>query len=99
MMTFIIVGKFTSAGLDRVKNVTECILELKTKLNGVGGEMTSLHYTLGHYDFVTFAETPDEKSMLKAMMEIAHLGVVQTETLLAVPAKEAAEMTKCFSHP
>ncbi len=99
MITFIIVGKFTPAGLDRVKNVTECILEQKTQLNGVGGEMTSLHYTPGHYDFVAFAETPDEKSMLKAMMEIAHLGVVQTETLLAIPAKEAAEMTKCFSHP
>ncbi len=99
MMTFIIVGNFTPAGLGRVKNVTECILEMKTQLNGVGGQMTNLYYTLGHYDFVAFAETPDQKSMLKAMMEIAHLGFVHTETLLAIPAKEAAEMTKTFSHP
>ena len=96
---FIILGNFTPAGLGRVKNVTECILEMKTQLNGVGGQITRLDYTLGHYDFVAYAETPDEKSMLKAMMEIAHLGVVHTETLLAIPAKEAADMTKTCSHP
>jgi uncharacterized protein with GYD domain len=99
MMTFIIVGNFTPAGLGRVKNVTECILEMKTQLNGVGGQITRLDYTLGHYDFVAYVETPDEKSMLKAMMEVAHLGFAKTETLLAIPAKEAAEMTKTGSHP
>ncbi len=99
MVTFIIVGNFTPAGLGRVKNVTECILEMKTQLNGVGGEITNLYYTLGHYDFVAFAETPDEKAMLKAMMEIAHLGFAKTETLLAIPAKDVAEMTTTRTHP
>ncbi|HUU74693.1 MAG TPA: GYD domain-containing protein [Methanoregulaceae archaeon] len=94
MMTFIIFGHFTQQGVEKVRNVTENILELKVLIQAVGGKVADIYYTLGAYDFVAFIDAPDEKSMLKAMMEIAQLGTLRTETLVAVTAKEVAELIK-----
>jgi uncharacterized protein with GYD domain len=94
MMRFIVFGNFSQQGIQKVMNVTECSLEMKTLIESVGGQLIELHYTLGRYDFVAFIEAPDEKAMLKALMELAKFGAMRTETLVAVPAKETAELIK-----
>jgi len=94
MIQFIIFGHFTQTGIAKVKNVTECILEMKVLLQSVGGKVTDIYYTLGNYDFVAFIEAPDQNSMLKAMMEIAQMGTMRTETMIAVTAAEVAELIK-----
>lgn len=94
MMNFIVFGHFTQTGVEKVMNVKECILELDTLVRSVGGKVRDLYYTLGNYDFVAFIEAPDEKAMLKAMMELAKYGMMRTETLIAVPAKETAQIIK-----
>jgi uncharacterized protein with GYD domain len=94
MMRFIVFGNFSQQGIQKVMNVTECSLEMKTLVASVGGQLIDLHYTLGRYDFVAFIEAPDEKAMLKALMELAKFGAMRTETLVAVPAKETAEIIK-----
>ena len=94
MMNFIIFGHFTQTGVEKVMNVKECSLHLDTLVRSVGGTVRDLYYTLGTYDFVAFVDAPDEKGMLKAMMELAKFGMMRTETLIAVPAKETAMMIK-----
>jgi uncharacterized protein with GYD domain len=94
MMNFIVFGHFTQTGVEKVMNVKECSLELETLVHSVGGKVRDLYYTLGTYDFVAFVEAPDERGMLKAMMELAKFGMMRTETLIAVPAKETAQIIK-----
>ena len=94
MIRFIILGHFTQAGIVKVRNVTECILEMKVLLQGVGGMVTDIYYTLGNYDFVAFVKAPDEECMLKASMDIARMGTMRTETMIAVSASHGAEMIK-----
>jgi uncharacterized protein with GYD domain len=94
MISFIIFGHFTQTGMAKVRNVTECILEMKVLLQGVGGKVNDVYYTLGTYDFVAFINAPDQNSMLKAMMDIAQLGTIRTETMVAVSADEVAELIK-----
>ena len=94
MIKFIIFGHFTQTGIAKVRNVTECILEMKVLLQGVGGKMNDIYYTLGTYDFVALIEAPDQNSMLKAMMDIAQMGTLRTETMVAVTAAEVATLIK-----
>ncbi len=94
MMNFIVFGHFTQTGVEKVMNVKECILELDTLVCSIGGKVRDLYYTLGSYDFVAIIEAPEEKGMLKAMMELAKFGLMRTETLIAVPAKETAQIIK-----
>jgi uncharacterized protein with GYD domain len=94
MMKFIVFGNFSQQGIEKVMHVKECSLEMGTLVASVGGRLIDLHYTLGRYDFVAFMEAPDEKAMMKALMELARFGVMRTETLIAIPAKEAAEIVK-----
>ncbi len=93
-MHFIVFGHFSQQGVEKVMNVVECTLEMRTILQSIGGQVLELYYTLGTYDFVAIIEAPDEKSMLKAMMEVAKFGTMRTETLVAVPARETAELIK-----
>lgn len=96
-MRFIVFGNFSQQGIQKVMNVAECSLEMGTLVTSVGGRLIDLHYTLGRYDFVAFIEAPDEKAMLKALMEVAKFGMMRTETLIAIPAKETAKMVKSVS--
>jgi uncharacterized protein with GYD domain len=97
MMRFIVFGNFSQQGVQKIMNIKECSLEMGTLVASVGGRLIDLDYTLGRYDFVAFIEAPDEKAMMKALMELAKFGIMRTETLIAIPSKEAAEMVKTES--
>jgi len=47
----------------------------------------SIHWTLGRYDVVLYAEAPDEKAALAFNFDFAE--VASTETLVAIPREEA----------
>ena len=52
--------------------------------------MISGYWTLGRYDAVITVEAPDEKAVMKAVMEFGDL--VATETLIAVPRDAAIKL-------
>lgn len=93
-ISFIIFGRFTQLGIAKVRNVTECMLEMRVLVEAVGGEVTDVYYTLGNYDFVALIEAPDPNSMLKAMMDIAQIGTMRTETMIAVSPDEVSRLVK-----
>jgi uncharacterized protein with GYD domain len=64
--------------------------KLKEKLSKEGIKVLSHYWTLGRYDDVVIIEAPDEKAMLKVGLALA--GTVATETLVAIPRKEAIKL-------
>lgn len=50
-------------------------------------KILSVHWKLGRYDLVIYAEGPDEKAALTACFDFAD--VASTETLVAIPREEA----------
>ena len=49
-----------------------------------------VYWTLGRYDAVAILEAPTEKDVMKALLSFQNL--VDTETMVAVPRKEAIEL-------
>ncbi len=64
--------------------------KLMEELPGMGCEVKSFYWTLGRYDAVCIHEAPDEKTAMK--VSILFGDIQSTETLVAVPAEEAAKL-------
>jgi uncharacterized protein with GYD domain len=64
---------------------TEMFKELEKR-----GIKLSVYWTLGRYDAVSIIEAPSEKDIMK--MLIPWQDIVQTETLVAIPRKEALKL-------
>ena len=54
------------------------------------GIKMQVYWTLGRYDGVTITEAPSEKDVMKILL--AQQNVVESETLIAVPRKEAIKL-------
>ncbi len=60
------------------------------RIQQVGAKIVSAYWTLGRYDAVLTVEAPDEKAVMKALLQFGDL--VATETLVAVPRDEATKL-------
>jgi len=49
-----------------------------------------VYWTLGRYDLVAFMEAPNEKAATKVLLRFHDL--IDTETMVAIPRKEAIEL-------
>ena len=54
------------------------------------GIKTRVYWTLGRYDAVAIIEAPSEKDAMKTL--IGFQGLVETETMIAVPREEAIKL-------
>jgi uncharacterized protein with GYD domain len=84
---------FISLIKDKEKPTKEIIAKanrLIEKMSKDGVKVHEAYWTLGKYDTVFIFEAPDEKAAMKAMLMVGDL--VQTETLVAIPRKEAVKL-------
>jgi uncharacterized protein with GYD domain len=88
MLTFILLGRLTSLGLDQCKGFETRDLEAAEIIRKTGGNLLSLHYTFGQYDFVAIIEAPSQDAMTMILIEIGRFGTVCCETLLAMQPKQ-----------
>ncbi len=81
-MIFVILGrwrgKITEEAIERANKVIAS--EPKVKVLG-------FYWTLGRYDVVMIAEGPDEKTVMKLLLQVGE--DTATETMVAVPREEA----------
>jgi uncharacterized protein with GYD domain len=84
---------FISLIKDKEKPTKETIAKankLIEKMSKDGIKVHEAYWTLGRYDTVFIFEAPDEKTAMKAMLMVGDM--VQSETLVAVPRKEAIKL-------
>lgn len=94
MPTYIVLGKFTQEGVKNIKDSPKRLEAARELAKSMGGEMKAFYYTMGQYDFVAISEAPSAETALKNMFIIGSMGAVRTETLVAIPAEEAAKIIK-----
>jgi uncharacterized protein with GYD domain len=88
-MLFITMSKFRHKPTkEEMDKSTAYYAELAKK----GVKVKQLFWTLGRYDSVAIIEAPDEKAAMKSLMNLPI--DVATETLVAVPRKEALKLLK-----
>lgn len=86
-MIFVGLAKFRKKPVKKdIGDTTKIIAEWKAK----GIDMLNWYWTLGRYDAVVVFEAKSEKEAMK--MSIALSDWVTTETLVAIPRKEAVKL-------
>jgi uncharacterized protein with GYD domain len=85
MPTYIMLSTLTPEGVQTVKNNPQRIQEVNKEVEQLGAIVKAQWATLGHVDFISVIEAPDEGTMARVSLELGSRGTGRYETLSAIP--------------
>ena len=88
MPTYIMLASLTPEGVQTVKNNPQRIKEVNKEVEQLGASVKAQWATLGHVDFVSVVEAPDEKTIARVSLELGSRGTARYETLAAIPVED-----------
>jgi uncharacterized protein with GYD domain len=88
MPTYIMLTSLTPEGVQTVKNNPQRILEVNREVEQLGATVTAQWATLGHVDFISIVEAPDDNTMARVSLELGSRGTARYETLSAIPVND-----------
>jgi uncharacterized protein with GYD domain len=94
MPTYIVLGTFAEKGISNIKDSPTRVNDARAAIKKMGGEMKSFYYTMGRYDFAAIGEFPSNEAAMTFLFALGSLGNVKTETLVAIPVDQAADLIK-----
>jgi uncharacterized protein with GYD domain len=84
MPTYIMLSTLTPEGVQTVKNNPQRIKEVNKEVEQLGAKVVAQWATLGHVDFISVVEAPDEATMARVSLELGSRGTGRYETLAAI---------------
>jgi uncharacterized protein with GYD domain len=88
MPTYIMLSTLTPEGVQTVKNNPQRIREVNNEVEQLGAKVIAQWATLGHVDFISVVEAPDEGTMARVSLELGSRGTGRYETLAAIPIED-----------
>jgi len=88
MPTYIMLCTLTPEGVQTVKNNPNRIKEVNSEVERLGARVKAQWATLGHFDFISIVEAPDEQTIARVSLELGSRGTGRYETLAAIPVDE-----------
>jgi uncharacterized protein with GYD domain len=88
MPTYIMLASLTPEGVQTVKNNPQRIKEVNNEVEQLGATVKGQWATLGHVDFITIVEAPDESTIARVSLELGSRGTARYETLVAIPVDD-----------
>jgi uncharacterized protein with GYD domain len=88
MPTYITLIKWTSKGIEHIKESPARLDKVKAAVKAAGGEVKAFYMTMGQYDAVLIGEGPTDEAYAKIMLATASSGNVSTQTLKAFTEDE-----------
>jgi uncharacterized protein with GYD domain len=85
MPTYIMLSTLTPEGVQTVKNNPSRIREVNQEVEQLGATVKAQWATLGHFDFISVVEAPDETTMARVSLELGSRGTARYESLSAIP--------------
>ena len=85
MPTYIMLCTLTPDGVSTIKNNPARIREVNREVEQLGASVKAQWATLGHFDFISVVEAPDEKTMARVSLELGSRGTARYESLSAIP--------------
>ena len=85
MPTYIMLSTLTPDGVQTVKNNPDRIKEVNQEVAQLGATVKAQWATLGHVDFISVIEAPDEGTMARVSLELGSRGTGRYETRSAIP--------------
>ena len=84
MPTYILLTTLTPEGVQTVKNNPQRIKEVNKEVEQLGAEVKAQWATLGHVDFISVVDAPDDRTMARVSLELGSRGTARYETLSAI---------------
>ena len=88
MPTFILMTTLTPEGVQTLKNNPARIREVNREVEQLGATVKAQWATLGHVDFISVIEAPDERTIARVSLELGSRGTARYETLSAIPVDD-----------
>lgn len=92
MSTYFALVNWTEKGVQQVKESPKRLETAKSALKEMGGEVKSVHLTMGEYDLILICEASDDAVMARFVLQLGMLGFVRTRTLKAFPEQAYREI-------
>ncbi|HOJ97429.1 MAG TPA: GYD domain-containing protein [Methanospirillum sp.] len=94
MLTFILLGRLTNLAVEQTRELEDRDRRAAEVIKKAGGNLVSLYYTFGQYDFVAIIEAPSQEVMGLILLEIGRFSTVSSETLMALPPEQMYSLIK-----
>ena len=88
MATFISLINWTDQGIKTFRDTPDRAQTFQQIVEGAGGRVVSLYWTIGDYDLVTAIEAPDDETFTAIMLQAGALGNIRTSSLRAFDRTE-----------
>jgi uncharacterized protein with GYD domain len=92
MATFVTLINMTEQGAKDFKASPERAEKFKSAAQKAGVTVKEIYWTMGRYDVVMTIEAADDKTAAAALVGLASLGNVKTQTMRAFSAAEMKEI-------
>ena len=92
MAKFISLVNLTEQGVRDFKVSPDRAAKFKTMAQKIGVTVKDVYWTMGAHDVVLILEAPNDEAIVAAMLDLASLGNVRTQTLRAFDSSEMKEI-------
>jgi uncharacterized protein with GYD domain len=90
MPTYVTLVHWTEQGIKNFKDTTSRAQDFVKLVEGWGGSVQELLWTVGEYDIVSVVEFPDDETGTAALLRLGASGNVRTNTMRAFNSEEMA---------
>ena len=88
MTTYVSLINWTEQGIRNFRDCTQRAEDFTKLVEGSGGTVLELLWTVGEYDIVCVADFPDEETGVATLLQVGAAGNVRSNTLRAFNADE-----------
>ena len=88
MPKYISLVKYTSKGIENIKESPNRLDAVKQLNESMGARVDAFYLTMGQYDIVMIVDAPNAATAAKIILKISSGGNVSTETLTAFSEEE-----------
>jgi uncharacterized protein with GYD domain len=90
MTTYVSLINWTEQGIKNFRDTTQRAQDFTKLVEGSGGTVRELLWTVGEYDVVCIADFADDETAVAALLQVGAAGSVRTNTLRAFDADAMA---------
>jgi uncharacterized protein with GYD domain len=94
MPTYVSQSHWTEQGIKNYKDTTSRAQDFSKLVEGSGGRVRELLWTVGEYDIVAVVEFPDDETGTVCLLQVGSLGSVRTSTMRAFSADEMGNIIR-----
>ena len=92
MTTYVSLINWTEQGIRNFRDCTQRAEDFTKLVEGSGGTVRELLWTVGEYDIVSVVNFPDDETATASLLQVGALGNIRTKTMRAFDASQMAKV-------